>query len=162
MLHPLPQQPLTPSPPFNRLPQIQSDHYEDFFLPALQKHGYTAVYKKKTAEAREPAAENAEPRPPPQFCPVCLLRSLSSGRPTLHRANPPPRPGSSAPSRAQVYVGNAYAIDGCAIFFKKSRFNLIKKYEARPRRPPRPLLEAPGSRSAACGCFLRSLPPDRV
>lgn len=26
-------------------------------------------------------------------------------------------------------MGNAYAIDGCAIFFKKSRFNLIKKYE---------------------------------
>lgn len=60
------------------LQEIQSDHFEEFFAPALAKHGYTAVYKKKTA---------------------------------------------------QVFTGNAYAIDGCAIFFKKDRFTLIKKYE---------------------------------
>lgn len=29
----------------------------------------------------------------------------------------------------QVYTNNAYAIDGCATFFKRSRFSLVKKYE---------------------------------
>jgi CCR4-NOT transcription complex subunit 6 len=28
---------------------VQSDHYEDFFQPEMQKAGYTAVYKMKTA-----------------------------------------------------------------------------------------------------------------
>jgi hypothetical protein len=28
-----------------------------------------------------------------------------------------------------VYTNNAYAIDGCATFFKRSRFSLVKKYE---------------------------------
>ncbi len=31
----------------------------------------------------------------------------------------------------QVYTNNAYAIDGCATFFKRSRFSLVKKYEVR-------------------------------
>ena len=31
--------------------QIQDDHFQDYFAPTLQKHGYTAVYKKKTAQA---------------------------------------------------------------------------------------------------------------
>jgi mRNA deadenylase 3'-5' endonuclease subunit Ccr4 len=30
--------------------QVQSDHYEDFYAPELDKHGYTGVYKKKTGE----------------------------------------------------------------------------------------------------------------
>ncbi len=30
--------------------QVQSDHFEEFFSPELEKHGYAAVYKKKTAE----------------------------------------------------------------------------------------------------------------
>lgn len=30
--------------------QVQSDHYEDFYAPELEKHGYTGVYKKKTGE----------------------------------------------------------------------------------------------------------------
>jgi mRNA deadenylase 3'-5' endonuclease subunit Ccr4 len=29
---------------------VQSDHFEEFFSPELEKHGYAAVYKKKTAE----------------------------------------------------------------------------------------------------------------
>lgn len=29
---------------------MQSDHFEEFFAPELEKHGYAAVYKKKTAE----------------------------------------------------------------------------------------------------------------
>lgn len=28
-----------------------------------------------------------------------------------------------------MYTNNAYAIDGCATFFKRSRFSLVKKYE---------------------------------
>jgi hypothetical protein len=28
---------------------VQSDHYEEFFMPEMQKAGYTAVYKTKTA-----------------------------------------------------------------------------------------------------------------
>lgn len=31
----------------------------------------------------------------------------------------------------EIYTGNAYAIDGCATFFKKDRFALVKKYEVR-------------------------------
>ena len=30
--------------------QVQSDHYEEFFQPELDKHGYASVYKKKTGE----------------------------------------------------------------------------------------------------------------
>lgn len=33
--------------------QVQSDHYEDFFAPELKKHGYAAVYKKKTGEVSQ-------------------------------------------------------------------------------------------------------------
>ncbi|XP_047333891.1 carbon catabolite repressor protein 4 homolog 2-like [Impatiens glandulifera] len=32
------------------LQEIQSDHFEEFFGPELDKHGYEALYKKKTAE----------------------------------------------------------------------------------------------------------------
>jgi mRNA deadenylase 3'-5' endonuclease subunit Ccr4 len=32
--------------------QVQSDHYEEFFAPELEKHGYMGVYKKKTGEVR--------------------------------------------------------------------------------------------------------------
>nr|XP_043609850.1 carbon catabolite repressor protein 4 homolog 1-like [Erigeron canadensis] len=32
------------------LQEVQNDHFEDFFAPELDKHGYQALYKKKTAE----------------------------------------------------------------------------------------------------------------
>ncbi|EPS63174.1 hypothetical protein M569_11614, partial [Genlisea aurea] len=32
------------------LQEVQSDHYEDFFAPELDKHGYQALLKKKTTE----------------------------------------------------------------------------------------------------------------
>ncbi|XP_076936469.1 carbon catabolite repressor protein 4 homolog 1-like [Bidens hawaiensis] len=32
------------------LQEIQSDHFEEFFAPELDKHGYQALYKKKTTE----------------------------------------------------------------------------------------------------------------
>ena len=57
---------------------MQSNHFTDFLQPELQKHGYTAIYKKKTTE---------------------------------------------------IYTGNAYAIDGCATFFRRDKFALVKKYE---------------------------------
>lgn len=60
------------------LQEVQSNHFQDFLAPELQRAGYTAVYKKKTAE---------------------------------------------------MYTRNAYAIDGCATFFKKDKFALVKKYE---------------------------------
>lgn len=58
--------------------EVQSNHFVDFLQPELLKHGYSAVYKKKTME---------------------------------------------------IYTGNSYAIDGCATFFKKEKFGLVKKYE---------------------------------
>ena len=58
--------------------EVQSNHFADFLQPELQKHGYTAIYKKKTTE---------------------------------------------------LYTGSAYAIDGCATFFRRDRFALVKKYE---------------------------------
>uniref|UniRef100_A0A1D1Z1X0 poly(A)-specific ribonuclease n=1 Tax=Anthurium amnicola TaxID=1678845 RepID=A0A1D1Z1X0_9ARAE len=32
------------------LQEVQSDHFEEFFSPELDKHGYQALYKKKTSE----------------------------------------------------------------------------------------------------------------
>lgn len=32
--------------------QVQSDHFEEFFAPELDKHGYQALFKRKTAEVR--------------------------------------------------------------------------------------------------------------
>ncbi|XP_047316119.1 LOW QUALITY PROTEIN: carbon catabolite repressor protein 4 homolog 2-like [Impatiens glandulifera] len=32
------------------LQEVQSDHFEEFFAPELDKHGYDALYKKRTAE----------------------------------------------------------------------------------------------------------------
>lgn len=31
----------------------------------------------------------------------------------------------------EIYAGNSYAIDGCATFFRRERFALVKKYEVR-------------------------------
>ena len=62
--------------------EVQSNHFTEFLAPELQKHGYTAIYKKKTTE---------------------------------------------------IYTGSAYAIDGCATFFRRDRFALVKKYEVRAR-----------------------------
>lgn len=33
--------------------QIQSDHFEEFFAPELDKHGYQALYKRKTNEVHD-------------------------------------------------------------------------------------------------------------
>ena len=78
------------------LQEVQSDHFEDFFAGELAKHGYTAVYKKKTA---------------------------------------------------QVFSQGTYVIDGCAIFFKKDRFTLIKKYEVEFNKAALSLVESLGGSS---------------
>lgn len=70
--------------------EVQSNHFDNFLSPELQKAGYTAIYKRKTTE---------------------------------------------------LYTGNAYAIDGCATFFKRDKFALVKKYEVRQK---------PGAGSPAC------------
>lgn len=58
--------------------EVQSNHFDNFLSPELQKAGYTAIYKRKTTE---------------------------------------------------LYTGDSYAIDGCATFFKRDKFALVKKYE---------------------------------
>lgn len=58
--------------------EVQSNHFDNFLAPELQKAGYTAIYKRKTTE---------------------------------------------------LYTGTSYAIDGCATFFKRDKFALVKKYE---------------------------------
>lgn len=30
--------------------QVQCDHFDEFFAPELDKHGYQALFKRKTAE----------------------------------------------------------------------------------------------------------------
>ncbi|GAB2266851.1 Carbon catabolite repressor protein 4 1 [Dionaea muscipula] len=35
------------------LQEVQSDHFEEFFSPELDKHGYQAIYKRKTSEVSQ-------------------------------------------------------------------------------------------------------------
>jgi CCR4-NOT transcription complex subunit 6 len=89
-------------------PQIQSDHFDDFFAPELARAGYSAVYKRKT-EA--------------------------------------------------VYTGSAYAIDGCATFFRKDSFSLIKKYEVEFNKAAGSLAESvgpPGARDKALSRLMKN------
>ncbi|KAF8403947.1 hypothetical protein HHK36_012054 [Tetracentron sinense] len=73
------------------LQEVQSDHFEEFFAPELDKHGYQALYKRKTAD---------------------------------------------------VYSGTAYAIDGCATFFRRDRFSHVKKYEVEFNKAAQSLTDA--------------------
>lgn len=40
--------------------QVQSDHFEEFFAPELDKHGYQALFKRKTAEVATTSLESDE------------------------------------------------------------------------------------------------------
>ncbi|KAH6558714.1 hypothetical protein KP509_1Z049500 [Ceratopteris richardii] len=73
------------------LQEVQSDHFEEFFQPELEKHGYVGVYKKKTTE---------------------------------------------------VYTGTVYAIDGCATFFRRDCFSLVKKYEVEFNKAAQTLIDS--------------------
>jgi len=88
------------------LQEVQSDHFEEFFAPELEKHGYAAVYKKKTAE---------------------------------------------------VYTGTAYTTDGCATFFRRSRFTLVKKYEVEFNKAAQSLSEALMPSSSKIAALTRLL-----
>ncbi|KAL8117080.1 hypothetical protein AgCh_023316 [Apium graveolens] len=41
------------------LQEVQSDHFDTFFQPEMEQHGYSSVYKKKTKEAYHLALEGA-------------------------------------------------------------------------------------------------------
>ena len=73
------------------LQEVQSNHFSEYLMPELAKVGYTAIYKKKTAE---------------------------------------------------MYTRNSYAIDGCATFFRKDKFTLVKKYEVEFNKAALSLAEA--------------------
>ncbi|KAH7284149.1 hypothetical protein KP509_34G041500 [Ceratopteris richardii] len=73
------------------LQEVQSDHFEEFFQPELEKHGYVGVYKKKTTE---------------------------------------------------VYTSTVYAIDGCATFFRRDCFSLVKKYEVEFNKATQTLIDS--------------------
>lgn len=52
----------------------------------------------------------------------------------------------------QVYTNNAYAMDGCATFFKRAKFSLVKKYEVR-----RPSYTIPDSSAVTKSSSIRAL-----
>jgi len=89
------------------LQEVQSDHFEEFFAPEFEKHGYAAVYKKKTRE---------------------------------------------------VYTGSTHVIDGCATFFRRERFSLVKKYEVEFNKAAQSVTEAlvpAGQKTAALSRLLK-------
>ncbi|KAF5836569.1 phosphatase family [Dunaliella salina] len=89
------------------LQEVQSDHFQEFWSPELQKAGYVPIYKKKTAE---------------------------------------------------IYTDNKYAIDGCATFFRRDRFQLVKKYEVEFNKAALSLAESfttPTQKSQALNRLLK-------
>lgn len=89
------------------LQEVQSDHFDEFFQPELEKHGYVAVYKKKTTE---------------------------------------------------VYTGTSYANDGCATFFRRDCFSLVKKYEVEFNKAAQSLTETaipPAQKKTALSRLLK-------
>lgn len=85
--------------------QVQSDHFEEFFAPELDKHGYQALYKKNTSEVPFTIFFLLN------FMKLCFLFIFK------------------LPLLVQVYSGNFNAVDGCATFFRRDRFSHVKKYE---------------------------------
>ena len=77
---------------------------------------------------------------------------------------------------AQVFSQGTYVIDGCAIFFKKDRFTLIKKYEVEFNKAALSLVESLGGSSqkkealnrlmkdnvGSSSCWRRSTSPARA
>ena len=84
--------------------QVQSDHYEEFFSPELDKHGYYGLYKRKTNEVVRVLWFDSS-----------LFKFLFDVKMFM--------------VDLQVYSGNMNTIDGCATFFRRDRFSHVKKYE---------------------------------
>jgi CCR4-NOT transcription complex subunit 6 len=75
----------------------------------LQKAGYVAIYKKKTTE-------------------VFVDNKWVAAAPLLHQVH---CQGPVLNLWAAFVSLCRYAIDGCATFFRRDRFSLVKKYEVR-------------------------------
>lgn len=85
--------------------QVQSNHFEEFFAPELDKHGYQALFKRKTAEVCSAKR-------------MFVFASFWIFKPTNSHL-------------MQVFTGSINNIDGCATFFRRDRFSHVKKYEVR-------------------------------
>jgi hypothetical protein len=149
---------------------VQSDHYEDFFAPELKKHGYAAVYKKKTGEVSQVSKQPPHhPLSPRLLCKPwqAVCHCLGPGVDVLSALTATACPSALAswlcphcprPALLQVYTGSSYAIDGCATFFRESRFSLVKKYEVEFNKAALSLSEALGpaaSKKAALNRLLK-------
>lgn len=88
--------------------QVQNNHYEEFFAPELDKHGYQALYKKRTSEVRSNLYLF--------FLKFVHLSSIFWFYLFFSQY-------------LQMYPSNPNNIDGCATFFRKDRFTHVKKYE---------------------------------
>ncbi|GAA0163966.1 hypothetical protein Leryth_001077 [Lithospermum erythrorhizon] len=73
------------------LQEVQKDHFEEFFEPELDKHGYEALFRRKSTEG---------------------------------------------------FNGNNNTVDGCATFFRKDKFSVVKKYEVEFNKAAQSLTEA--------------------
>ncbi|XP_042448754.1 carbon catabolite repressor protein 4 homolog 1-like isoform X1 [Zingiber officinale] len=87
------------------LQEVQNDHFEEFFAPELDKHGYQALYKKKTSEVCFQIEYFQKKFHVLSFVAFLILPLI------------------------QVYSGNPDTVDGCATFFRRDRFSHVKKYE---------------------------------
>lgn len=85
--------------------QVQSDHYDEYFAPELDKHGYNGLFKRKTTEV------------------VAIFLSLWLVVIKLFFGV------NLFTVGFQVSNGNTNTIDGCATFFRRDRFSHVKKYE---------------------------------
>ena len=142
-------------PPTHCPPHFPPPPLQDFLAPELQKAGYTAIYKKKTTELytrryARPAVRGAGGRwgvggacraEPGLAWPGLAWPGLAW--PGLARAavvpdRPTDRPTDRVPCPLTpplpLGARSAYAIDGCATFFRRERFALVKKYEVRRPR----------------------------
>ncbi|CAI5944167.1 unnamed protein product, partial [Closterium sp. NIES-65] len=113
---------------------VQSDHLEELFGPELEKQGYAASR--------------------------CLDGFVQSDHfeeffgPELEKQG---YASVFKKKTAEVYTGTAYAIDGCATFFRRDRFSLVKKYEVEFNKAALSLSEAlaPPTKKAALNRLLK-------
>nr|XP_029123569.1 carbon catabolite repressor protein 4 homolog 1 isoform X2 [Elaeis guineensis] len=103
------------------LQEVQSDHFEEFFAPELDKHGYQALYKKKTSEVKFHMLS-------------CFWNFNFHCFQLVNMVN--------YRWLVQVYSGNPNAVDGCATFFRRDKFSHVKKYEVEFNKAAQSLTDA--------------------